>query len=92
MILEYIQIFWTNISSRKNICRFFLGQTYLDIHWWKFYHAKYIQIFIRPKKDIRTTLDWSGWEGCRICLSRIDDPVHANQTIIQTTKIWEKSR
>ena len=39
--------------------------------------------------------DSSGWEGCLICLSTIDDPVQAyqaNQAIRQTTKNCEISR
>ena len=35
--------------------------------------------------------DWSGWEGYLICLSRINDPAQATQTIRQKTKFCEKS-
>ena len=48
LIFEYIQIFWTNIFICQNFCSFFLGQIYLDIHSWYFYHAKYIRIIICP--------------------------------------------
>ena len=77
-IFEYIQIFWMKIFIRKIIHRFFLGQSYLDIYLWSFYHAEYIWIFIRPismvtnifrqsfvkKKDIRPTLVFRSISEC----------------------------
>ena len=52
-IFKYIPIFWTNIFIRENICWFFLDWIILDFHWWSFYHAKYILIFIRPISMVR---------------------------------------
>ena len=36
--------------------------------------------------------DRSEWEGCLICLNRIDDLAQANQAIREATIICEKSR
>ena len=59
LIFEYIRIFWTNIFIRKNIRWFFLGQIYSDIHSWYFYHAEYIQIFIRPISIVTNVFGYS---------------------------------
>ena len=67
LIFEYIWIFWTNIFIRKNICWFFLGQIYSDIHSWSFYHAEYIRIFIRSISMVTNIFGYSFVQKNVIC-------------------------